>query len=286
LLSPEELAAMVGLKPTAIAGWRSARKGPRYLRVGRKPWYPRDFVDVWMGAQIKETENVTQKSTRGLALPVHLRPERTKRNHAFGRHRTKQDGSPPVRRLAGQNHVSGARVTVNEDFLGVEAKRGRQAHRLAAAIGENFSFLSHDQSLLSEDIYHDIQQGSERQAVETWVAVAADFEKHNVCCAIRLEGRMRCGAQCSAHRFLHERADLRLFGGSQLLQREGGRPHGAFVEVRLVHEAECRVPRLESLRALEEADDLAVFGIRGHPVPESRREGWRVGFEDGMEPLA
>ena len=33
----------------------------------------------------------------------------------------------------------------------------------------------------------------------------------------------------SAHR-LHERADPRLLGGSQLLQREGGRPHGAFVE--------------------------------------------------------
>ena len=41
----------------------------------------------------------------------------------------------------------------------------------------------------------------------------------------------------SAHRFLHERADPCLFGGGQLLQREGGRPHGAFIEVRLVHEA-------------------------------------------------
>src|SRR5215208_978061 len=67
----------------------------------------------------------------------------------------------------------------------------------------------------------------------------------------------------SAHRSLHERADLRLFGGSQLLQREGGRPHGAFVEVRLVAEAERRVPRVELLRALEEAGDLAVLvGVR------------------------
>jgi hypothetical protein len=37
--------------------------------------------------------------------------------------------------------------------------------------------------------------------------------------------------------------------------------------------------------ALVEADDLAVLGMRGHPVPESRREGWRAGFDDGMEPL-
>src|SRR5438552_4447628 len=89
----------------------------------------------------------------------------------------------------------------------------------------------------------------------------------------------------SADRFLHERADPCLFGSGQLLQREGGRPHGAFVEVRLVTEAERRVPRFELLRALEEADDLAVLGIRGHPVPGFRREGWRAGFYDRMKSL-
>src|SRR5438094_3481597 len=90
---------------------------------------------------------------------------------------------------------------------------------------------------------------------------------------------------CS-HRFLHERADPCLVGGGQLRQSEGGRPHGAFIEVRLVAEAERRVPGLELLRALEEADDLAVLGISGHPVPESRRELRRAGFDDSMEPLA
>src|SRR5918995_7144694 len=92
-------------------------------------------------------------------------------------------------------------------------------------------------------------------------------------------------AQSSAHRFLHERADPFLFGGGQPLQREGGRPHGAFVEVRLVAEAERRVPRFELVRALEVADDLAVLCIRGHPVPGFRREGWRAGFDGRMEPL-
>src|SRR5438309_668719 len=84
-------------------------------------------------------------------------------------------------------------------------------------------------------------------------------------------------ASSSAHRFFHERADP-CFGG-------GGRPHGAFVEVRLVAESERGVPRLELVRALEEADDLVVLGVRGHSVPVSRREGWRAGFDDGMEPL-
>src|SRR4030067_2243198 len=95
----------------------------------------------------------------------------------------------------------------------------------------------------------------------------------------------REGGKVSAHRFLHERADPRLFGGRQLLQREGGRPHGAFVEVRRVAEAERRVPRFELVRALEEADDLVVLGIRGHPVPGLRREDWRAGCDESVEPL-
>src|SRR3989442_11725846 len=92
-------------------------------------------------------------------------------------------------------------------------------------------------------------------------------------------------AGASAHRFLHERADPCLIGGGQLRQSVGVRPHVAFVELRLVAEAERRVPRLELLRALEEADDLAVLGIGGHPVPGCRREGRRAGFDDCMDPL-
>src|SRR3989454_12835342 len=68
-----------------------------------------------------------------------------------------------------------------------------------------------------------------------------------------------------SHRFLHERGDPCLFGGSQPLQREGDRPHGAFVEVRLVAEAERRVPRLELVCALEEADNMASLAYAGIP---------------------
>src|ERR1700732_921641 len=89
-------------------------------------------------------------------------------------------------------------------------------------------------------------------------------------------------AQSSARRFLHKRADPFLVGGGQLSQREGDRPHGAFVEVRRVVETERRVARLELLRRLEKADGLAVLGVRGHAVPEFRREGWRACFDDSM----
>src|ERR1051325_6282730 len=80
-------------------------------------------------------------------------------------------------------------------------------------------------------------------------------------------GRVRLNLEStlSTHRFLHERADLCLFGSSQLVQRESDWPHSTVVEVRSVAEAERRISRFELLRALEEADDLAVCGIRGHP---------------------
>ena len=96
----------------------------------------------------------------------------------------------------------------------------------------------------------------------------------------------RAEARPSAHRFLHELADPLLVGGGQLRQGEGGRPHGALVEVRGSVEPEGRIPLLELRSGCEEADDLAVLCIRGHPVPGSRREVGRAGLDDRMEPLA
>src|SRR6266487_6156060 len=92
-------------------------------------------------------------------------------------------------------------------------------------------------------------------------------------------------AQFSSYCFLHERGDPCLFVSSQPLQRKRCGPHVAFVEVRLVAEAERRVPRLELRCCLEEADDLVVLGIGGHPVPESGRETRRAFSDYSMEPL-
>src|SRR4030066_169570 len=90
--------------------------------------------------------------------------------------------------------------------------------------------------------------------------------------------------QRSADGFLDERADQLLSGGSQLLQREGGGPQGAIVEVGRVVEAEGGVARIELGGALEEADDLTIPGIGGHAVPGFRREGRRAGCDDGRPP--
>src|SRR5215467_2683490 len=82
--------------------------------------------------------------------------------------------------------------------------------------------------------------------------------------------RRSCRVLSSAHRFLDQRADPLLIGSGQLRQCELGWPHAAFVELGLVAEAERRIPALELVRALEETDDLAILGIRGHPIPGSR----------------
>src|SRR5258708_6085687 len=71
-------------------------------------------------------------------------------------------------------------------------------------------------------------------------------------------------ARCS----LDKVADLFLDGGAEPPQGKGGWPDVTVVEVCGVLETERRVSRLELLPALEEADNLAVLGVRGHPVPD------------------
>ncbi len=93
------------------------------------------------------------------------------------------------------------------------------------------------------------------------------------------------GAHSSARGSLDKRADPFLDGGGEPLEGKGGWPDVTVVEVCSVLETERRVPRLELLPALEEADNLAVLGIRGHAVPGFWREGRRAGFDDGMEPF-
>ena len=71
--------------------------------------------------------------------------------------------------------------------------------------------------------------------------------------------------QSSAHRFLHERGDPCLFGGSQLLQREGGRPHGAFVKVRHVVEANVAYLALNFCALWKKQTTLPSLAYAGIP---------------------
>ena len=92
LISPQELAETLGLSTATLADWRSQSRGPTYLAVGRKIWYPIDRVEMWLETNLKETGNDgTAKTQREVALPLQARRSGIQRDDRLGRHRTKRD---------------------------------------------------------------------------------------------------------------------------------------------------------------------------------------------------
>jgi len=47
----EEAAAVLGVKPTTLAAWRSQGRGPRYIKIGRSCFYLERDLDSWIEAQ-------------------------------------------------------------------------------------------------------------------------------------------------------------------------------------------------------------------------------------------
>lgn len=55
-VDPGAVAWLLGITPRTLDNWRSQRKGPVYLRLGKRVWYPLgaivDYLDERMGAVI------------------------------------------------------------------------------------------------------------------------------------------------------------------------------------------------------------------------------------------
>jgi predicted DNA-binding transcriptional regulator AlpA len=51
LLTPPELAALLGVKVQTLAAWRVSGDGPPYCHVGRWVRYRRTSVEAWLAAQ-------------------------------------------------------------------------------------------------------------------------------------------------------------------------------------------------------------------------------------------
>lgn len=56
LLSEDELAAMIDVKPHTLAVWRAEGKGPDYTRLGKSVFYRRDDVHAWIEANVVVTK--------------------------------------------------------------------------------------------------------------------------------------------------------------------------------------------------------------------------------------
>jgi hypothetical protein len=91
LMSPEALASNFDLSTTTLADWRSQNKGPSYMKIGRRIWYPKPFVAAWAETQIMETDHGTKKTKRQVAFPDQGGREKLRGNNRFGRHRTQHE---------------------------------------------------------------------------------------------------------------------------------------------------------------------------------------------------
>lgn len=53
LLSPEALAAQLGIRAVTLAKWRTQGRGPAFVKVGGRVRYPEASVARWLRAQLR-----------------------------------------------------------------------------------------------------------------------------------------------------------------------------------------------------------------------------------------
>ena len=95
-MSPVELAENFDLSEDTLADWRSQRKGPPYLKVGKNIWYLKEHIDTWAESQLIGEDNGITSKMRNVALQVQVQRKGIRGNDRFGRHRRKQDGGSTV----------------------------------------------------------------------------------------------------------------------------------------------------------------------------------------------
>jgi predicted DNA-binding transcriptional regulator AlpA len=63
LVQPAEVAEILGQKELTLATWRSQRRGPPYVKIGRAVLYLRSALRSWLAAQLVETGGATTKKS-------------------------------------------------------------------------------------------------------------------------------------------------------------------------------------------------------------------------------
>jgi predicted DNA-binding transcriptional regulator AlpA len=56
LIENDRTAKLLGVQPSTLVTWRSERRGPVYLKVGRLVYYRRADIRTWLAAQMRDPE--------------------------------------------------------------------------------------------------------------------------------------------------------------------------------------------------------------------------------------
>lgn len=56
LISPSDLAALLDLDERTLAVWRSQRRGPDFVKLGRTVFYRREDVSDWISLNTMQTD--------------------------------------------------------------------------------------------------------------------------------------------------------------------------------------------------------------------------------------
>ena len=51
LITTEEAARHLGLKPSTLLNWRSDNRGPAFFKIGRLVYYRRSDLEAWVSTQ-------------------------------------------------------------------------------------------------------------------------------------------------------------------------------------------------------------------------------------------
>lgn len=69
LLTTDDLAAMVGVKPRTVERWRAAGEGPPFMLFGRAIRYHPARVQAWMLAREQGTPSASRRGTPSKGTP-------------------------------------------------------------------------------------------------------------------------------------------------------------------------------------------------------------------------
>jgi predicted DNA-binding transcriptional regulator AlpA len=94
--TPAETAVKLGVSEATLANWRSQKKGPIALRIGRAVYYYADDLEAYLQEE-RNKAYADKKARAPVALPVLHRRARIRRFDGTTGHRRQPESRPALR---------------------------------------------------------------------------------------------------------------------------------------------------------------------------------------------